>query len=246
MVERGAARLISAHIKSARRRPRLLAVFSYRYDAHLVPAMLANIEPLVDGWIAYDDRASADVFSNEVARRSALLNAAVDAGAAWALAVDPDERFEQALAAALPTLCDAMEAPRAYTFAMREMYSDRHYRIDGVWGQKRQARLLSLKHGLATPQGDLHLSWSSFIPAPQLGHTDYNIYHLKMITPARRKARADLYNFLDPERRMQHIGYDYLADDAGAQLEQIPAGREFLPPHREDGGLWMAEVPVCT
>lgn len=236
--------MISAHIKSAPGRPRLLAVFSYRYDAHLVPAMLANIEPLVDGWIAFDDRTSRDVFSNEVARRSALLNAAVEAGAAWALAVDPDERFEPALASALPALCDDAPAPRAYTFALREMYTDRHYRVDGVWGQKRQARLLSLNGGVVAPQGELHLPWSAFIPAAQLSHTDYNLYHLKMITPERRKARADLYNYLDPERRMQRIGYDYLADDAGAQLEQIPDGREFTPTHRDDGGLWMPEVPV--
>jgi hypothetical protein len=237
--------MISKHIKSAPRKPRLLAVFSYRYDAHLVPAMLANIEPLVDGWIAFDDRASKDMFSNEVARRLALLNAAVEAGAAWALAVDPDERFERALASALPALCADAQEPRAYTFSLREMYSDRHYRIDGVWGQKRQARLLSLNGGVVAPEGELHLPWSSFISAPRLNHTDYNIYHLKMITRERRKARAHLYNILDPERRMQRIGYDYLADDAGAQLEQIPDGREFLPSHEEDGGLWMPEVPVC-
>lgn len=68
---------------------------------------------------------------------------------------------------------------------------------------------------------------------------DIDLYHLKMITPERRRARAALYNRLDPERRMQPIGYDYLADDEGAVLEQIPPGREYHPPHIEDGGLWM-------
>jgi hypothetical protein len=243
-VEQGTL-VISAHIKSGPRRPRVLAVFSYRYDAHLVPALLANIEPMVDGWVAYDDRASQDVFSNEGARRSALLHAALQAGAEWALAVDPDERFEASLASALPELCSAAPSARAYTFALREMYSNRHYRIDGVWGQKRQARLLSLSQGVIRPDGDLHLSWSSFIPAPHLSDTHYNLYHLKMITPERRKARAELYNFLDPERRMQRIGYDYLADDAGAQLEPIPPGREFHPAHKEDGGLWMPQAPAA-
>ena len=111
--------------------------------------------------------------------------------------------------------------------------------LTAIWGQKRQARLLSLSQGVLTPNGDLHLSWSSFVPAPNLIDTDFNLYHLKMIAPERRKARAALYNLLDPEHRMQRIGYDYLTDETGAQFEPIPAGREFSPAHVEDGGLGM-------
>ena len=233
--------MISARIKPGRDKPDVLAVFSSRYDAHLVPALLANIEPLVDGWIVYDDRNGEGVFSNEVRRRALLLNTARDAGASWALAVDPDERFENSIAAAMPALTSNASAG-CYTFALREMYSENRYRVDGVWGQKRQARLLSLSQGVLTPNGDLHLSWSSFVPAPNLIDTDFNLYHLKMIAPERRKARAALYNLLDPEHRMQRIGYDYLTDETGAQFEPIPAGREFSPAHVEDGGLWMPQL----
>jgi hypothetical protein len=112
-----------------------------------------------------------------------------------------------------------------------------------VWGHKRQARLLSLGRGLVIPTGGLHLSWASFIPNPTVRDTEFNLYHLKMITPERRTARAALYNHLDPERRMQAIGYDYLADDEGAELELIASGREYHPRHEEDGGLWM---PLCA
>ncbi len=231
--------MISSHTKTGR--PHVVAVFSYRYDAHLVPALLANIEPLVDGWIAYDDRGSAAVFSNEVHRRTALLSAARSVGASWALAVDPDERFESALASELKELTSRQGA-LAYTFALREMYAPDLYRVDGVWGQKRQARLLSLGQGVVSPPGDLHLSWASFIPAPTLHDTDFNLYHLKMITAERRAARAALYNGLDPDGRMQGIGYDYLADDTGAQFERIPHGREYHPAHEEDGGLWMPSL----
>ncbi|OWK19097.1 hypothetical protein AJ88_48455 [Mesorhizobium amorphae CCBAU 01583] len=35
---------------------RVIAVFSYRFDAHLVSDLIANLDPIVDGWIAYDDR----------------------------------------------------------------------------------------------------------------------------------------------------------------------------------------------
>lgn len=232
--------MISTHIKPGRV-PNVLAVFSFRYDAHLVPAMVANIEPMVDGWISYDDRGGEGVFSHEVGRRTALLHAAREAGACWALAIDPDERFESALASEIGNLTQS-DVACAYTFPLREMYSPDHYRVDGVWGQKRQARLLALHQGVLTPPGNLHLSWASFVPDPPLVHTEFNLYHLKMITPERRKARAALYNHLDPDSRAQRIGYSYLADDQGAQLQRIGDGREYHPPHDEDGGLWMPDI----
>ncbi|MRX37184.1 hypothetical protein GJR93_29645 [Aminobacter sp. MDW-2] len=67
-----------------------------------------------------------------------------------------------------------------------------------------------------------------------------NLYHLKMIDPARRSARRDL--LLDPHRRDQAIGCDYLADETGVRLETIPADRSYHPPHLDDGGLWMFDV----
>lgn len=236
--------MISACIKPGKA-PHLLAVFSFRYDAHLVPALLANIEPMTDGWIAYDDTGGAGVFSNEVGRRVALLTAAREAGARWALAIDPDERFESGLTEHIAALTEPRET-LAYTFPVRELYSTDQYRVDGVWGKKRQARLLSLADGVVKPTGELHTSWASFIPKPQLRQTQFNLYHLKMITAERRKARAALYNHLDPNRRMQSVGYDYLADDTGAELERIAEGRAYHPPHQEDGGLWMSAVDEPT
>lgn len=232
--------MISTYLKP-NVKPRVLAVFSYRYDAHLVPALLANIEPMVDGWISYDDRKGKGLFSNEIRRRVALLFAARNAGASWALAVDPDERFETRFSKEIPRLIEDPDVS-AYTFALREMYTPDHYRVDGVWGQKRQPRLLSLRRGITSPKGDLHLPWSRFIPEPVLRDVDINLYHLKMISPERRKARAALYEHMDPEHRMQSIGYVYLADDQGMKLERILKDREYLPRHVEDGGLWMPEL----
>ncbi|QOF72455.1 hypothetical protein IG197_05090 [Aminobacter sp. SR38] len=45
----------------------------------------------------------------------------------------------------------------------------------------------------------------------------------------------------DPDRRDQAIGYDYLADETGVQLEP-PADRPYHPPHVDDGGLWMFDL----
>lgn len=223
------------------RAPRVMAVFSYRYDAHLVPDLIANVAPMTDGWVAWDDTGGGDLFGDEVKRRRALLVAAREAGASWALAVDPDERFEAALAADIDRLI-AIDEPVAYTFALRELYGPLEYRVDGLWGEKCQARLLYLGGGVtdSTPER-LHSSWAWFVPGHELRPTRFNLYHLKMIAPRRRLARARLYRHLDPASQWQAIGYDYLADESGARFEAIPPGREYQPPHVDDDELWMPE-----
>ena len=76
------------------RRARVLAVFSFRYDAHLVSDLIENLRPIVDGYVAYDDRGADAPYSDERVRRVALLAAAHDMAAQWVLCVDPDERLE--------------------------------------------------------------------------------------------------------------------------------------------------------
>jgi len=49
-----------------------------------------------------------------------------------------------------------------------------------------------------------------------------------MIDPEGRRARADLYNRLDPDRKFQAIGYDYLLDEEGIELQPIEPGRDFV------------------
>lgn len=217
---------------------RVLAVFCFRYDANLVPDLLVNIRPLVDGWVAWDDRSSAEFYSDEPTRRHRLLEAAKKAGADWVLAVDPDERFEPSLAEAMPRLT-AAQGPMAYSFALREMFTSQHYRVDGVWGQKRQTRLFRLPAQWHPQPRPLHTPWDQMIPDVQVVDTDFNLYHLKMLTAERRAARAALYTHLDPDWKYQPIGYNYLADDSGAVLEEIASERTFTPPHIDDGELWM-------
>ncbi|MBW6507882.1 MAG: hypothetical protein K0B00_14225 [Rhodobacteraceae bacterium] len=65
-----------------------------------------------------------------------------------------------------------------------------------------------------------------------------NLYHLRMATQARRRARRALYAAADPDRRYQRIGYDYLDDERGMVLTPIPEGRGFSPAFVEDHGLW--------
>lgn len=231
--------MLDIHIRK-NRKPRILAIYSYRYDAHLVPAMLKNIAPLVDGWIGYDDRQAMCLFSNETRRRLTLLQAARDAGAQWVLAVDPDERLEWLTRFSIGRLMDG--DADAYWFWLREMYTPRHYRVDGIWGRKRQTRLLRLTDSLTDPGDKLHIPWHKCVNAQQVAPSGHCIYHLKMIEPGRRVARARLYNQLDPDRRMQAIGYDYLQDESGMQLKRIRPWRGYWPRHVDDGQLWMPSL----
>ena len=82
----------------ARGQSKVVAIFSFRYEAHLVPALIENIRPFVHGYVAWDDRDGNTALTNEPNRRNQLNAAALDMGADWILAVDPDERFEIALA----------------------------------------------------------------------------------------------------------------------------------------------------
>lgn len=225
------------------RRPRVLAIFAFRYDAHLVPALIENIGPMVDGWVALDDRDNPAPISDDTTRRHALLEAAHAAGARWILAVDPDERFEAGVADHMDTLTAEL-GHFVWAFNLREMYTPTTYRVDGVWGRKRQRRLFPIfddlfpiadKYGF--PRQPFHGQWVP--PWYAVRSTDHNIYHLKMIAETRRKARADLYNALDPDGALQKIGYDYLSDETGAAFQTIAAGREYHPAHEDDGGLWM-------
>jgi len=230
--------------------PKCIAVFSFRYDAHLVPDLIENLRPVVDGWISWDDRNANSAFTGDNARRKTLIQAAYDAGAQWVLAIDPDERLEQGAAQQLRWLT-RVPWRHSYWFRLRELYAPDAYRVDGIWGRKRQVRLFRLfDHQFPVAErgtfetAELHQPWH---PRNRwTGDSGLNLYHLKMITAERRQARSALYSALDPQRQFQRIGYDYLAKDDGAVLETIPVRRRYLPEHREDGGLWMAEPEVVS
>ncbi len=223
------------------RRPRVFAVFSYRYDAHLVPGLLANLRPAVDGFVSCDDRDGPPGLSDEPARRTALLRAARDAGADWILAADPDERFEDGLARKIG---DFVRQGRhiLWTFALREMLSASTYRTDGLWGGKTQMRLFSLDVAGSGVNRALHGPWVAPRPGLVTRATGLNLYHFRPATAERRRHRRDLYAAADPERRCQAIGYDYLADERGLRAETIEPNKGYSPVFVEDDELWAPPI----
>jgi GT2 family glycosyltransferase len=218
----------------------ILAIFSYRYDAHLVPGLLENIRPGVHGYVAWDDRHASDALSNEPVRKERLFRAARDLGARWLLLIDPDERLEQGFARRLPDLI-AQGPEIIWFFTYWEMFAPGLIRTDGPWGGKSRAAFLPVEAAHVDPARLLHGVPIAGGPSFRQGAAGINIYHLRMATPARRALRRDLYAAADPKRQFQRIGYDYLADERGMVLEPLPEGRGFQPPFIEDQGLWSPD-----
>ena len=219
--------------------PMIIAVFSYRYEAALVAPLLENIAPVTHGWVSWDDRAAALTLSSEPDRRNRLLAAARAMGAAWILAVDPDERFETGLKDQITAMTTA-RSQALWSFTLREMFGPDVYRVDGVWGRKTQVRLFPVGVTRAASAAALHGRWYGDDTGLPVRKSGFDLYHLRMATPDRRRHRYLTYALADPARRYQAIGYDYLDDPRGMVLESIPTGRGFVPPHIEDGGLWAA------
>lgn len=226
--------------KPSRNEPVVLATFSYRYDAHLVPDLLRNLAPSVHGYVAWNDQSADQALTSEPNRRTLLLQEAGRLGADWILAVDPDERFEDNLAIEMPRMLARGEG-NLWMFTVREMFDATHYRTDGVWGGKSHMRLFPMSAVKGELTIALHGRWIGDATGYAMRESRINLYHLRMATKARRSLRRDLYAAADPGRTFQKIGYDYLDDERGMRLEQVPASRAFSPPFVEDGGVWSPE-----
>lgn len=228
--------------------PLLLAGFSFRHDSQLVPDLIRNITPIVHGWIALDDRHSSAWYSSEPERRKALLRTAKHYGAAWFMPIDPDERLEDDWQHRIDGFLKADDLP-IWTCQVYEMFTETEFRVDGIWGGKMREKLFPITSDMHVPDVDLHSLPFMYDMARPRRQTALAFYHLREISPVRRQLRRDQYAYLDPDRTMQPIGYDYLAMEEGAVLQKISPNRPFSPPHQDDGSLWAPELPhgaVCV
>ena len=191
---------------------RIIAAFAYRYEPDwLIDDLRENLS-WVDGFAELDDRDRSDMWSVRKDRTHRLMEIARAMEPDWIFYTAPDERLEDRAARVLRRL--ARRPHGRYSFALREMWAPNAYRVDGVWGRKRRSRFYrpGWRGGAARP-------------------LDLNIYHLKMIEPANRAERARVHtlaNTWDNRGR----GFDYMLDERGLRLEQIPEGRGFSPPYR--------------
>jgi hypothetical protein len=173
------------------------------------------------------------------ANRRRLYAAAGRCGAQWIVGLDADERIERDFRRRAEAEIDRLESQgvSAGAIRIRELWDrpDR-MRVDGIWGRKAHGRLFAFRPEAVLDERRFHGHWpplDSRLRRPDGSEfyepLDLEIYHLRMVRAEDREGRRDRYNRLDPERRFQAIGYDYLTDPQGLEVVALPAGREYEP-----------------
>ena len=235
---------------------RVVALLQAKNEARFLPGWLENVAGAVDGIVALDDGSTDDTAAmleahpkvvellrnepghpwDERGNQVALVKAARARGAEWMLCVDADERLELAFTQDLGAVLDEADDDgiKALRFDLREMWDPCHYRIDGVWGLKVLCRLFrdDPAHRRFDPR-HLHRFWMPLELVADLEnvgrHSGRNIYHLRMIEPSDREARVAKYEEMDPQHLYQKLGYRYLLDESGLELERVAPERRYVP-----------------
>ncbi|MFN8126000.1 MAG: hypothetical protein U0R64_05780 [Candidatus Nanopelagicales bacterium] len=236
-----------------RRRRRLLALLSFRNEMRFLPGYFANVSPHVDGIIALDDGstdqsaafvarqpkvlrllshpAHEDTDWNDAENHRELVEASWDFGPSWLLGLDADERVERQFRKRAERIISGSDN-RAYAVTVRELWDGPlQFRADGIWGQKWSARLFEARRDHQFHRQRLHCHWAPLNSRVDgtFPRADLTIYHLRMMWPADREARRRRYTTLDPTRRFQAIGYDYLTDETDLRLEPVAPDRAYEP-----------------
>lgn len=139
----------------------------------------------------------------------------------WVLCIDPDERFEIRFLRKMRKLIKK-NSNSAINVHFRELWGNIYqYRNDGIWDNKRKTLLFPLSDKMTFDyENEHHIPWI-YRELTNTVFLDYNLYHLKMVKPEDREDRKKLYNKLDPNKKMQPIGYDYLVDTTNISLKKI-------------------------
>lgn len=230
-----------------------MALLACRNEMRFLPGYLANAVPHFDGIVALDDGStdgSADYLESrpeviellrvpptrptwdEVGNHAKLVEAALRAGAEWAMSLDADERVEREFRERAERVIrrGRLLGRSGYSVRLRELWgSPSTYRADGVWRRKAPPRLFRLRPGVAMDRQPLH---ASKVPpaAGWVPRADLLVYHLRMIEPEDRLARRLRYETLDPEALYQPRGYAYLTDEQRLKLRPVPQRRGFGRP----------------
>ncbi len=240
---------------SPRRRPRLLAMLAFRDEMRFLPDYFANLRPLVDGIVALDDgsadgsaefaAAQPEVLEllraprrpaaawDDAANHRRLVEAAWKHSPDWLLGVDADERLEHDFRVrAEEVIARRHRRQRAFRVVVRELWDHPlRFRADGVWGDKSSARLFEARRDHDFDARRLHGFWAPLNSRinGDFPRADLLLYHLRMLTAEDRAARRRRYESLDAGAEFQSIGYAYLTDTAGLQLQDVPADRGYRP-----------------
>lgn len=228
----------------------LIAIMCVRNEEYHLPTFLDHIRDYVDGFVALDDGSTDDTIKilenepkmlkiiknkvtnkldwDEAENRKKLIKetykVSKDKNNTWVICCDPDERFEKRFLKKMKSYCNP-DTKKVYGVHFREIHNKYNtYRCDGLWDKKEKYILFPLKKNMKfdkvyTYRHHIHWFYDDLIGCQEM--TKYNLYHLKMLKVEERKKRAELYNKLDPDKKIQPIGYDYLFDNEGMKLKRI-------------------------
>lgn len=220
---------------------------AFRDEMTYLPGMLRNLERHVDGLVALDDGSTdgsgdvvgrhrltlevirldrgADTSHDDYLLHSTLIRAAWKYQMQWLLGVDADERLAGDFRSQVlrVTHGGARSPSSAFWVPIREMWTTRAYRFDGIWGTKKSSRLFRSDPDHTFDKRALHGLWPSVsTKSSSWPLLDSSIYHLRMMTPAGRKMRHAKYQRLDPDKQAQSFGYDYFLDETDLTLRELP------------------------
>lgn len=240
-----------------RRRYRLLALLACRNEMRFLPGYFASAGPIVDGVVALDDGStdgSADYLASrpevislqrlpprpdhqwdDAANHQRLVESAWEHGPDWLLGLDADERLERGFRRRVERVIAAGERRgiRAWRVHVRELWDHPlRYRADGVWGRKSSARLFAARRDHEFHRQRLHCHWAPLNSrtGDDFVQADLLLYHLRMLREPDRVVRRQRYQSLDPDRREQALGYDYLTDTAALRLRRVLPWRRYFDP----------------
>jgi hypothetical protein len=223
------------------KRNKLVAIMGWRYEPEwMVREMHHNLLPWVDDFAVLDDRGRKDLWRHEGEYRRKLRSKARKMKADWVLVTSPDERWEKNAGEVIRPLIDDNKRKVIYQFNLKEMWDPYHYRVDGIWGRKVRRRLYPLLPNQKMAYQSIQCPSFPQNEDYKVEHVDVNIYHLKMMSRENRRMRAKVFKKLDEDNKFQGIGYDYLADERGVELEAVLKDREFFPKVTQE---YKFEVP---
>lgn len=225
-----------------RRQHRVLAVTTQRDEPDwLIDDLMVNLRDVVSDVLVHKVSRTGP-WGHEGRQNLAKRDLLRAAGATWALFIDPDERLDHSAADYIPGIVASarlIDGTQAFGFPLREMWTPTAYRIDGSWGNKKpRVRLFWLRpeSGMAYPNRPIHCGVAPRGSGRTAEVLPVNLYHLKNIEPENRAERAKAYMAADPEFAYQkpetaQRDWDWLTDETGLQLEEIPPGQGFTPPY---------------
>jgi len=169
---------------------------------------------------------------NDNANRLMSMTAAAHMDADWILSIDSDEDIDHRINSRddMEEIINDLEKAgcNSMWFALREMWESEYiYRADGLWGTKTRLRLKKnfLKGKEAAIKPSIEKKYHGGFNYPGIpikaGPAVYEIYHYGCVTESKRQQRVAKYNELDPDKKFQRMGYDYMLDYSGLELKTV-------------------------